>query len=508
MTHKLFTTILSSLLAFSWHCNALANPNQAPESEIDYYCYRYPTNSICENKESYLSLDKWQENKTKCSLATEWEEKKCKVVVNNRELTIYVEQEKLSESFPNTLKTKVIKISLDNIFAFNTEWWLGNFKSPVTHADNIYGSFPNLEIGFVPRSSDSPSPSGKFLTISAPNLHRTIEEIESWRYYLPDMASFEEQFRFKSSQIKGDRTISSNIAILLETNKCTYCNLKNADLAGMDLEKANLQGANLAGANLKETKLKEAYLFGANLSQANLDDANLENANMMFASLENAHLVKANLKGANLQNANLNNALLNEAKLNARNAENTNLKNASLINVDLSDADLRCANLQSANLKNANLTNADLSSCEDKSSGISFSQIKNRGTLKNLRLNGGFEFVFGMLRIASDIISSTDSVQRETIAHLDTDLASANLNGANLTNANLKNANLTDVNFSQAIFDETKFFENNLSNANFINTDVSKVDFGEQPILLCEATFSDQFIYQKYCRKKGAEEEK
>lgn len=96
---------------------------------------------------------------------------------------------------------------------------------------------------------------------------------------------------------------------------------------------------------------------------------------------------------------------------------------------------------------------------------------------------------------------------RKTIYHLDSNLASANFSGANLTDANLNNAQLTDVNLSQAILDNTKFADNNLSNANFINTDISEVDFGNDPIAICEATFSDEGIYEEYCFEEEEGEE-
>jgi len=501
-----------SYIALDTRCkNFSDDPNcKNKKSEFDEYCNRFPYNHICENKESYISLYEWEEDKTACALVTEWEEKKCKIVVRDRELTIYVEQEKLSESFPNTLKTKEITISLDEVFAFNTEWWLASTGNDISRFNNLYGSFPELEIGFIQDTKNLQDSSGKFLTISSKNLHPIMEEIESWRYYLPNLIAFESRFRFDSRKIKANQSVSKNIVQLEKTNECAYCDLRNADLAGMDLEKADLQGANLAGANLEETKLKRAYLLGTNLNRANLYNVNLENANLMFATLKKADLGKANLKGANLQNSNLDNALLNDAKLNARKLENTNLKNASLINTDLSDANLQCANLQSANLTNANLTNADLNSCEQTMGGFHLSKLRldNGNRYRNFGINNnGVEIVAGGVKLALSVLPassviraiSTLSLSAKTSFNLDTDLSNANLTGTNLTGTNLKQAQLTDVNFSQAIFNDTKFQANNLSNANFIDTDVEDVNFGDNPISICEATFSHELVYDEYC---------
>ena len=515
MNHKLLTTVVSSLLACSFPGNAIAQSSQEI-SEIDDYCYHNREDSICANKDSYISLENWKNHRTECAMAAEWEEKKCKVVVGDRELIIYVEKDILSKSFPDTLTTEEIRIPLDNMFAFNTQWWLASTKATIARAVDVIGSFPNLKIGYVPVATESDS-SGKFLTISAKSLHRTVEEIESWRYYLPDLQTFEAKLKYDSSKVDTQQTVASNIAKLEETGECAYCNLENADLTKMDLYQVNLQGANLQGANLEEASLEEAYLLGANLNQANLYKAKLEEVNLMFASLENADLSETNIKGANLQNTNLNNALLNGAELKSDKLDNTSLKNASLINADLSDANLQCTDLQSANFKNANLTKVNFSSCEHESDRApSNLKLSNRGgLLQNLRFNGGLEVVSGILDITAAVLTTindptstyTPNSSRKTIYHLDSNLASANFSGANLTDANFKNAQLTDVNLSQAILDNTKFANNNLSNANFIDTDISEVDFGDEPIAICEATFSDEVIYEEYCFEEEEGEE-
>ncbi len=55
------------------------------------------------------------------------------------------------------------------------------------------------------------------------------------------------------------------------TNKCSKCDLSQANLEGIDFYGAKLDGANLSGANLKGTLLNDADLRGANLKGALTD---------------------------------------------------------------------------------------------------------------------------------------------------------------------------------------------------------------------------------------------
>jgi uncharacterized caspase-like protein len=102
---------------------------------------------------------------------------------------------------------------------------------------------------------------------------------------------------------------------LLETRKCSGCNLSWT----------NLRGAYLSGAHLKEANLMYTNLSGANLEDAKLYKANLEEANLRYADLHNADLYKANLRGAYLSGAHLEGANLNGAYLkNAKGFQNMN----------------------------------------------------------------------------------------------------------------------------------------------------------------------------------------
>ena len=57
-----------------------------------------------------------------------------------------------------------------------------------------------------------------------------------------------------------------DIQKLNSTNKCSKCDLSQANLAGIDF-----YGANLSGANLKGTLFNDADLKGANLKGASVD---------------------------------------------------------------------------------------------------------------------------------------------------------------------------------------------------------------------------------------------
>ena len=130
---------------------------------------------------------------------------------------------------------------------------------------------------------------------------------------------------------------------LKETNNCSYCGLRGANLAGANHAYANLQGAKLQGANLE----------GANLKGANLKSANLEKANLRDANLQGADLFQVDLQGTNLRNANLQGAMLQEANL-----QGANFKGALLRNAKLRGANLQGAKLDAEGIKIAKATGA------------------------------------------------------------------------------------------------------------------------------------------------------
>ena len=493
---------------------------ESQPSAIDNLCNKFPHNSVCKNKDSYISLDTWKQTETVCSLATQWQEKKCQIVVDGDELLVHIEDGAISPSQPNILKTKAIAISLDEIFTFDTQWWLasvevnkvrpGKSGLPDLSSRNYgikAGTFANLQIGYVPQTNQTKSLSSEFLTVSSKNLHQTIEQVADWRYYLPDLATFERQLKLKSDGQNSSQNTADNLAKLEQTNKCQGCNLENADLAGKNLEGVDLAGTNLAGANLAGAKLKDAYLVGANLDGANLNGADLETAKLTFASLVEADLYEANLQGANLKNASLQSADLSAANLKAKDLEITSLENANLDGAILAGADLRCVNFQSASLINSDLSDADLSNCKvskgKSSSQLSYLELNGTKVAQPAALNELRDMVgliTGIFSAAANPGSAVGMFMTTTKVKfsLASNLTGANLTNANLTDANLKQAKLIDANLSQATIDSAKFELNNLSHANFLNTDVSEVDF-KYPVLICEAIFADEFIYEDYC---------
>lgn len=97
---------------------------------------------------------------------------------------------------------------------------------------------------------------------------------------------------------------------LLNTKKCSQCDLSNAglvqaNLTGSDLVEANLAGANLSQANLMGANLAGANLTGTSLHGANLTGANLTGANLAGADLRNAYVGNANLAGVDLDSVHI-----------------------------------------------------------------------------------------------------------------------------------------------------------------------------------------------------------
>lgn len=102
----------------------------------------------------------------------------------------------------------------------------------------------------------------------------------------------------------------SDLNQLLNTKKCSQCDLSNsglvqANLIGVDLAQANLVGANLSQANLTGADLRGTNLTGASLYGANLTGANLTGANLLGTDLRNAYVANTNLTSVNLDSAHL-----------------------------------------------------------------------------------------------------------------------------------------------------------------------------------------------------------
>lgn len=488
--------------------NAVLSDDENYEtSNLEKLCQKSPQNSLCKNKNNFISLDERDGYELDCQLSPSLftTVEKCKVLENDRQLIVYIE-EKTSEHL-DVKNIKEIKISLDDIFVFNSQWWLGDTNLLFKKVENSFGLFSGIEIGFIDRStpkySSSNGSSSKFLTMSfsnSGNINKILEKVESWRYYLPDRSTLEQEFNNNQEDINHHNSIVNHRAIkrLLETNECPYCDLRNANLVNADLEGANLEGAILSGANLEKANLKNAYLVNAQLDNANLFQANLEEAKLTFASLASATLVESSLKIANLQYANLEGADLSKSNLEGQKFRATYLNNANLDNAKLNEATLKCVNLQSASLKNTKLVEANLSNCTIKRRG-------NRGlpaisnSVNNERLNRANvsksdylpEHILSLSPIVGFLFAGADKFS------LSSNLSGANLNGANLIGTDLTGVNLTDANLSHANLDSTELKDANLSNTNMINANISNANF--QNSNLCDAIMPDLSISEQGC---------
>lgn len=89
--------------------------------------------------------------------------------------------------------------------------------------------------------------------------------------------------------------IPGDLALLMRTKSCPYCDLRSADLSGEILLLANLESVKLDGAQLFLTDLREANLKGASLIEANLQGADLRASDLSSANLSRADLSEAKI---------------------------------------------------------------------------------------------------------------------------------------------------------------------------------------------------------------------
>ena len=202
-----------------------------------------------------------------------------------------------------------------------------------------------------------------------------------------------------------------NVDVLVSTNRCVFCDLSGANLAGADLMGArlflsNLTGANLIGANLSGANITFATLVNANLNSAILigaafDSSNMKGANMSDTDLSFAFLPDTNLENATFQGANLENALLETSIITNANLRDTVLISADLTGSDLSGsdftnadmliADLFFANLTGANLGGARLNTADLNGANLSNANLAFADLET-ARLLDANLTGAILF--------------------------------------------------------------------------------------------------------------------
>jgi uncharacterized protein YjbI with pentapeptide repeats len=85
---------------------------------------------------------------------------------------------------------------------------------------------------------------------------------------------------------------------LLETNVCSACDLRGADLSGASLRMAILNWADLTGADLRDADLTGASLINADLTGADLTGAILTGTDLSGARLDDATVSHVSLRAA------------------------------------------------------------------------------------------------------------------------------------------------------------------------------------------------------------------
>lgn len=483
------------------------------------HCREFPQDEYCASDEPPVLLSQREGLPFKCYLAPQnlGQSKSCKVLVEDEQLVIFLETEDKIKFLKNKKNTQEIRISLPDVFSFDSQWWVAD----VGRGEDSVGMFFDIQVGYLSRSSEQNSAQTNFLTIFAPakrkkelsneNIPKIVEQIEPWLYYRPDLTAFKSQLLSSVESESKPAEVTKNVERLLETNECPECDLRNADLTDANLIGANLEGANLEGANLAEVNLTRAYLLGANLKDTDLQQGNLNNATLMFASLKNADLTQASLKAANFTNANLQNANLTQAKLNRRGLNITQFQNADLSDANLTEANLRCANFQNANLANANLTQVSSKKCK-------FNISLYKGELSNFLLNGAVintpvSDVIDIFRlityaVSEGLNSSTDSSSSSSrnapniggrVAEFrgETNFTNANLSGANFTKAKLDRINFSDANLNHTNLSAVELKNANLSNATVIDANLTGVEL--QEFNLCQTIMPDLSFSEQGC---------
>ena len=343
---------------------------------------------------------------------------------------------------------------LDETYAFNLEsleskvspkfiQWLSKMVAP-----KVKDRYPNAAAALTALKATPVVKSFSFSTLFE-GLHTKVLPPLAAIAALSVAAGFISSFRNTlitdpvSTNLNAPKT-NSNLAKLLKSGQCAYC-----DLYGANLKEANLQGVNLHFANLQQANLQGSMLQGANLQTSNLKEAMLQGANLSGAYPRDANLVRAKLNGANLFGADLSLSNLREAQLRGANLEaaklkETKLESAYLEGAKLQDADLRYAYLGFAFLDNVNLTGAELNFANLESASL------YSAYLKDTNMNSAF------LKGAN--------LQNANLENAN--LTNANLEGANLTNANLRGANLKGANLRNADLRGAKLRHTDLIGAN------------------------------------------
>ncbi|NEO34340.1 MAG: pentapeptide repeat-containing protein [Symploca sp. SIO3C6] len=453
---------LSQVFSVGSHAQE-TNPN-----ELYNFCSRFPLNPKCQGVDISPALENLAGELVDCSLALgDFQEfQKCKVLVTNEELTVYIEYGPGS---------KKMNFPLSRVFAIKYSEWQRVIRQPNQAQRQILSSSSEMEIGLTVAASETQKNRSNFLRLnsSASFGRKILRAIASTPKAAP-----KQQLQSLMASANGSsspaqlRQSSPQVKRLLETNECIGCDLRGASLEGVELEQANLEGANLQGVNLQQADLKGAYLVGANLQGAILTEADLSEAILVYASMEQAELDEIKLRGANLEGASLKDANLSGANLNSKGRKITYLLRADLTNANLSNSSLEGVNFLRANLQGSNLEGANLSEiAQDRTLRFGKTPVHNRTVLNQANLSN-----------ANLRGTNLQSAQ----------LTEANLRGADLSQANLKRANL-----SRAILSEARLINADLRGVDLSNAQLSNSNL--EGSNLCGVEMPDGSISQQGC---------
>jgi uncharacterized protein YjbI with pentapeptide repeats len=425
----------------------LPAPAQPVAGDLAVLCSKFPYNSRCKGIKISPPLSQVTagDDVEGCRLLLPVNvDDKCKVVLGDRDLTLYIEQGSPVSEFGNQRLTTEIKIPADRLFAAADYL----HQRPGFAGTDIYYI---TAIGFQPSSPLASGNRSNFVEITGGRgFSLKLRDWLTTRLKPIDQATFQ-----GSPALAGEP-----IAQLRASKVCVRCDLKGADLSGLDLKGANLEGANLQGAKLSGTTLKDAYLVGANLTEATMAKANLIGVRMVSAIADRITFEDGTLESAYLQDSRFDGAKMKGARLQMISQRRTILNRSSFVGADLRGTTFEGADLRGANLAEANLEGADLSrqpvnvstgSLLFGSSGDAqlFATQLTGASFKGANLKKAF-LRYAMMEGAD--LSGADLTEADLHKSF---MVNANLTGANLTGARATDINMKGINLKGAIVTQT-----------------------------------------------------
>lgn len=308
--------------------------------------------------------------------------------------------------------------------ATNEEYW----------QNRTVESHPCIDCLTIKEKNNSYSIRAKLSGIEKCWLHLTVDEKESYLYWLLKLKTIEHS-------IRGFNLYMIKTPILYDLSNC---DLQAVNFEKAKLKKINMMLSNLEGANLSKTLLKRAYLSrtilkSASLVRSILVSGELDNSDLTFADCDSAVFDDANLQNSNFTNSNLKNA---------------SIKGRILSGVIFKSSNLSWSKAQGVFFERVDFSNANLWHAFFENTNIWFCNLKNANFNQTL-LNG------------AKIIASEAQ---------DAKFIGTQLKGATLGSSNFESANFQKANISGAKFENSNFNCAHLYNA--VNTLKNDDDFG------------------------------